>query len=238
MDTVPPPAKNCIIHVLPLTDQQLRNYWTSSGPYDEIFYYIKNNLDSIRDDLILLTSGEHIRTSIGQFAASGMELVTKEQIYSAMVIYGLLTYDHGEVFIPNKELMDKYSELLLTKDSLGYVYRLAKKSEKMRQATLTFDTKTMEEILQFAHDTESPILSYNNETELSAVVNLCYLSARDSYHVEREDQAGKGFVDFIFYPRREYLDCILLELKVDSTPEEALWQIKKKLCPPLERQIG
>ena len=82
--------------------------------------------------------------------------------------------------------------------------------------------------MQFAHDTESPILSYNNETELSAVVNLCYLSARDSYHVERQDQAGKGFVDFIFYPRREYLDCILLELKVDSTPEEALWQIKEK----------
>ncbi len=214
--------------VLALTDQQLRNYWTSSGPYDEIFHYIKNNLDSIRDDLILLTSGEHIRTSIGQFAASGMELATKEQIYSAMVIYGLLTYYHGEVFIPNKELMDKYNELLLTKDSLGYVYRLAKKSEKMLQATLTFDTKTMEEILQFAHDTESPILSYNNETELSAVVNLCYLSARDSYHIEREDKAGKGFVDFIFYPRREYSDCILLELKADSTPEEALRQIKEK----------
>jgi hypothetical protein len=29
-----------------------------------------------------------------------------------MVIYGLLTYNNGQVFIPNKELMLKYDELL------------------------------------------------------------------------------------------------------------------------------
>ena len=91
-------------------------------------------------------------------------LVTKNQIYSAMVVYGLLTYENGEVFIPNKELMLK--------------------------ATLEQDTGTMSEILQFVHNTETPILSYNHETELAAVVNLVYLSARDKYRVERE----KGFL--------------------------------------------
>ena len=47
----------------------------------------------------------------------------------------------------------------------------------------------MAEILKYAHDTESPIFSYNHETELSAVVNLVYLSARDRYRVEREGKA-------------------------------------------------
>lgn len=86
----------------------------------------------------------------------------------------------------------------------------------------------MEDILQFAHDTESPILSYNSEVELSAVVNLCYLSARNKYRVEREEKAGKGFVDFIFYPERKGDDCIVLELKVNSSPEDAIEQIKGK----------
>ena len=98
----------------------------------------------------------------------------------------------------------------------------------MLQATIAGDTKTMEEILQFAHDTESPILSYNNEIELSVVVNLCYLSARNKYHMKREEKAGKSFVDLIFYPERKSDDCIILELKVDSTPEEAIDQIKNK----------
>ncbi|MDE7273371.1 MAG: ATP-binding protein [Lachnospiraceae bacterium] len=214
--------------VLALTDNQLRNYWTSSGPYDELFYYIRNNVEAVRDDLVLMVSGERVTAAIGQFAAVSMEVNSREQIYSAMVVYGLLTYEDGAVSIPNKELMDKFNELLLSKDSLGYVYNLARKSEQMLQATMAGDTKTMEEILQFAHNTESPILSYNSETELSAVVNLCYLSARNQYRVEREDKAGKGFVDFIFYPERKNGDCIILELKADSTPREAIAQIKEK----------
>ena len=87
----------------------------------------------------------------------------------------------------------------------------------------------MEEILELAHDTETPMLSYNHETELSAVVNLVYLSARDIYRVEREEKAGKGFVDFIFYPETPLAtDGIILELKVGHSPEEAIAQIKMK----------
>lgn len=213
-----------------LTDNQLRSYWTSSGPYDEIFYYIKNNVEDIREDLALMISGEHVEARMQEYAATATELNTKDQIYSAMVVYGLLTYDDetGEVFIPNRELMDKFNELLLSNDSLGYIHSLAKASERMLKATLTGDTDTMAEILKFAHDTESPILSYNSEIELSAVVNLVYLAARDKYRVEREEKAGEGFVDFIFYPERRGGDAVILELKMDSTPEAAIQQIKKK----------
>ena len=211
-----------------LSDNQLGSYWTGSGPYDEIFYYIKGNIDEVREDFILMISGEHIEAKVQEYAATAEELTTKNQIYSAMVIYGLLTYEDGEVFIPNRELMYKYNELLLTNESLGYVYRLAKESERMLKATLAGDTQTMAEILEYAHNTESPILSYNNEIELSAIVNLVYLAARDKYRVEREDKAGKGYVDFIFYPEKKNISAIILELKVDASPEEAIQQIKDK----------
>ena len=92
-------------------DNQLSNYWTSSGPYDEIFYYVRNDIKNIRNDLALMVIGERVNAKIGDFAAVSMELKTKNQIYSAMVIYGLLTYNNGQVFIPNKELMLKYDEL-------------------------------------------------------------------------------------------------------------------------------
>lgn len=121
--------------VMALRFNQISNYWTSSGPYDEIFYYI--------------------------------------QI-----------------------------------------------SDQMLEATLSGDTQKMADILQYAHNTEAPSLSYNNEIELSAIVNLVYLSARNKYRIEREDKAGKGYVDFIFYPWNVSEPCIILELKVDSSPEE------------------
>ena len=214
--------------VCALANNQLANYWTSSGPYDEIFFYVKNNIDDIRDDLVLMIAGEGVEAKIRNYAAVSMELNTKDEIYSAMVIYGLLTYMDGEVLIPNKELMDKFKELLMSKESMGYVYRLANESKKMLAATLRGDTAAMAEILEFAHNTESPIFSYNSEIELSAVVNLVYLAARDKYRVEREDKAGKGYVDFIFYPEQKNRDAFILELKVDSTPKEAIKQIKDK----------
>ena len=214
--------------VFALQFNNLANYWTSSGPYDEIYYYIRNNISDVRDDLALMISGESVTAKIQEYAATSMNLSTRDEIYSAMVVYGFLSYLNGRVCIPNRELMEKFDELLVKNESLGYVYRLAKESEKMLKATLAGDTLTMERILEFAHNTEVPLLSYNHETELSAIVNLVYLAARDSYRVEREDKAGTGYVDFIFYPYDTTADCIILELKVDHIPDEAIAQIKDK----------
>ena len=77
-----------------------------------ILAFTHENIKNIRNDLALMVIGERVNAKIGDFAAVSMELKTKNQIYSAMVIYGLLTYNNGQVFIPNKELMLKYDELL------------------------------------------------------------------------------------------------------------------------------
>lgn len=215
--------------VCALRNNNLGNYWTSAGPYDEIYYYIENNVAAVRDDLALMVSGIPVPAKIREYAATSMNLNTKDEIFSSMVVYGFLSYENGKVSIPNKELMDRFDEMLQREPSLGYVYRLARASDRMLEATLSGDVDTMAEILELAHDTEVPLLRYNNETELSAVVNLVYLSARDRYRMEREDKAGTGYVDFIFYPETDKsLDSIILELKVDSSPEEAIRQIKTR----------
>ena len=157
----------------------LESYWTSSGPFDEIFYYIEKNVADVRDDLAYMVAGEAVPAKIQEYAATSMNLQTKDEIFSAMVVYGFLSYEDGRVSIPNKELMDKFADMLQKENSLGYVYRLAKESDRMLKATLDGDTSTMIDILEYAHDTEVPLLSYNHETELTAIVNLVYLSARD-----------------------------------------------------------
>lgn len=215
--------------VLSLTNNNLGNYWTSSGPYDELFYYIKGNADAVRDDLALMVSGVSVPSKVREYAATSMNLQTKDEIFSAMVVYGFLNFENGFVSIPNRELMEKFAYMLQKEPSLGYVHRLARESEKMLQATLAMDTRTMCRILEYAHNSETPLLHYNNEAELTAIVNLCYLSARDHYRMEREDKAGTGYVDFIFYPEYDLsADGIILELKVDHTAQEALRQIKEK----------
>ncbi|MCD8347177.1 MAG: ATP-binding protein [Lachnospiraceae bacterium] len=211
-----------------LSNNCLASYWTSTGQYMEISTYIMNDRADIKKDVALMVAGEAVPAKIEEYAATSMNLTTRNEILSAMVVYGFLNYEDGKVHIPNRELMDEFAKTIRERENLGYINRLAAESDRMLRATLKGDTKTMEEILQFAHNTETPLLDYNDETELTAVVNLVYLAARDSYYVERENKAGKGFVDFIFYPERAGEDGIILELKVDDTPETAIAQIKDR----------
>ncbi len=211
-----------------LCDNQLGSYWTSSGPYDEIFYYIESNTDAVRDDLALMITGTAVPANIQEYAATSMNLTTRDEILSAMVVYGFLSCQNGNVVIPNKELMDKFADMIRKETSLGYVHRLAKESARMLQATKALDTRTMTKILEYAHNTESPLVNYSSEAELAAVIRLVYLAARDTYHVVQEDKAGIGYVDFIFYPIQRGADCIILELKVNHTADEAIRQIKDR----------
>lgn len=226
--------------VLSLVNNNLGNYWTSSGPYDEIYYYVKHNVAAVRDDLARMAAGIPVPAKVKEYASVSMNLNTKDEIFSAMVIYGFLSYEAGFVSIPNKELMDRFDDMLLKETSLGYVHQLAARSSEMLKATLRGDEAKVAEIMKYAHDTESPLLKYNSESELTALVTLVYLAARDFYRIEREDKAGIGYVDFIFYPEVNLNeDAIIVELKTDHTAQEALQQIKdRKYALKFEGKLG
>ena len=50
-------------------------------------------------------AGEAVRVETGDYAAVSMGLGTREEILSAMVVYGFLTYCGGKASIPNHELV-------------------------------------------------------------------------------------------------------------------------------------
>ena len=214
--------------VLALNNNNLGNYWTSSGPYDELFYYIGANVDAVKDDVGLMIADIPVPAKVREYAATSMELKTRDEIFSAMVVYGFLNYENGCVSIPNKELLDKFSDMVQKEQSLGNVYRLTRESGRMLRATKAGDTKTMEEILEFVHHTESPLQVYSNEAELASIIRWVYLQAIDYYRIEREDKAGLGYVDYIFYPYRRDDDAIIIELKVNHPAKEAIRQIKDR----------
>ena len=153
-----------------------------------------------------------------------------------MVIYGLLSYYDGELRIPNKELMLEF-EGALEDDDFGYVAELVRNSDEVLNATIQKQGDVVASYLHNIHNSELPILKYNDENSLSCVVTLAYLSARNKYRIEREEKSGKGFADFIFHPKRKNMQGIVLELKADDTPEAAIAQIKnKEYCEKLQAE--
>ena len=213
--------------VYALSDGVCQSYWTNTGPMDEIIYYVNNDIDSVKNDIVQMTSGIPLEIKLKGYGAERKELNTKNQILSAMTVYGFLSYHNETLEIPNKELRIKFDDALEDK-SMGAVSELVLKSNEMLKATLRKDTETMEKLIQEAHDINIPIIKYNDENSLACVITLVYLSARSKYKIVREMEAGSGRADFIFYPNDKSKPAFILELKKNSTPEEALKQIKEK----------
>ena len=211
-----------------LLNNHCESYWTNTGAMDEVAEYLKYNIHDIREDVIEMVAGNEIDIIIDEeFRAGQRPPKTKEEIYSAMIVLGFLSYYDGYLRIPNKELMKEF-EKALKDESFGYVSEIVENSKKMLKATVSGDTEIMSKILHDVHNYEIPILQYNDENSLACVVTLAYLSARDTYRIEREEKCGKGFVDFAFHPRRKNDTAFILELKKDDTPENAIKQIKNK----------
>lgn len=204
------------------------SYWTNTGAMDEVKEFLKYNTLEIREDVIEMVAGGEIDIFINEEFRAGQEAPkNKKEIYSAMIILGFLSYYDGYLKIPNKELMQEF-EKALEDESFGYVSEIINNSRKMLKATVSEDIETIVEILHDIHNSEIPILQYNDENSLSCVLTLAYLSARDTYRIEREEKSGKGYVDFSFHPRRKADTAFIVELKKDETVDRALKQIKNK----------
>ena len=92
------------------------SYWTNTGAMDEVAKYLKYNTLEIRDDVIKMVSGEEIDLIIDEeFRAGQRDPKTKEEIYSAMIVLGFLSYHDGYLKIPNKELMKELEKALRDK---------------------------------------------------------------------------------------------------------------------------
>lgn len=95
--------------VAALTNNNLGNYWTSAGPYDEIFYYIEHNTAAVRDDLARMVSGIPVPAKVHEYAATSMNLSTKDEIFSAMIVYGFLSYESASIAEMAREVSRSHS---------------------------------------------------------------------------------------------------------------------------------
>ena len=195
---------------------------------DEVLFYLKYNIAEVRNDIIEMVSKNSVEVYLDEEYRAGQDtLETKEEIYSAMIVYGFLSYYDGILKIPNKELMKEFEKALRDK-SFGKIVTIIGNSKKMLEATLNKDTITMKKIIDDIHNSEIPIFQYNDENSLSCVVSMAYLFAREEYRIEREEKTGKGYADFVFHPRKRNKTAFILELKKDTKPIKAINQMKEK----------
>lgn len=111
-------------------DEECGNYWTETGPMNEIAYYIEHNVGAVREDIVNLVAGNPVNIKLKGYSAINYELNTRDEILSAMVVFGFLSYHKGKLTIPNHELMEKFNQVLSRK-SMSKVKKIVDRSREM-----------------------------------------------------------------------------------------------------------
>ncbi len=205
--------------------KKCKSYWVNTGAMNEVLEYLEIDPIGVRDDVVRMVGHEEIEIDdIEEFRAGQQPPQTKEEIYSAMITLGFLTYSEGLLSIPNRELMGEFEKALKDKCFSGEV-DMFKESRLMLKATLARDTETMAKILHNIHNREISLYDYNHENGLSSVVSLAYLSARSKYIIKKEEHTGRGRADFIFHPLTSRDIPIVIELKRNKGTQVAIDQI-------------
>ena len=97
------------------------------------------------------------------------------------------------------------------------------------------DGKAVAKGIEEIHSEYTSAIQYNNENSLSSVLSIAYLSAIQYYFKPvREFPAGRGFADFVFIPKPEYIayyPALVVELKWNKSSDTALQQIEERRYP-------
>ncbi|MGN1317757.1 MAG: AAA family ATPase [Lachnospirales bacterium] len=206
------------------------SYWTSTETYEALKIYIDMNMDGLKDDIIMMLSGESCKIDTKTFQNDMTTFKTKDDVLTLLIHLGYLSYDSesAKVFIPNEEVRAEFLRSVKQGD-LSEIARAIENSNNLLNATLNLEADKVAKEIDKVHRDTTSILKYNDENSLSCVINIAYYSARNDYTIIREFPSGKGFADIVFVPRKNVnKPAIVVELKYDKTAVGAIEQIKNK----------
>jgi hypothetical protein len=187
------------------------------------------DFDGLKDGILHLLAGEYIRVDTAGFETDMTSFQCRDDVLTVLIHLGYLAYDgSGYAYIPNEEVKTSfYKAIRGTKWTT--VLEAYKASDALLQATIRGDAEAVAQGIEAVHMKNTSIFNYNDENALSCVVTLAYYNANNDYILQREQPAGKGYADIIFRPRRySNYPAMIVELKVNRSPESALAQIKER----------
>ncbi|MEE0026553.1 MAG: AAA family ATPase [Atopobiaceae bacterium] len=210
---------------------EIDNYWNETETYEALRQYIDWDFDGLKEDVTVLMDGGRVRVDISGYQNDMTTFHGKDDILTMLIHLGYLSYDRdvGEVFIPNREVMDVFRSSTRSVDWTA-TFRALRNSQRLLEATWACDEDTVAELLEAAHD-RAGNGTYHSEAGLSYAVQLAYYRARDYYTVVPELDSGKGYVDLAYIPKAPNVPALLIELKYDKSADSAIAQIRRQNYP-------
>ncbi len=213
-----------------LFDGEYQNYWTSSETYESLKHYISENLNGLRDAVVMMLGGERVRIDTMTFQNDMTSLNSKDDVLTLLVHLGYLSFHANDstVGIPNLEVADAF-RTAVNGNRWEIIQKALNESDQLLKSTIQMDQTAVEDALDQIHTDTTSILQYNDENSLSCALTIAYYTAKKDYEIIRELPSGKGFADLAFIPYDRYKNpAMIIELKYNQSADTAIQQIKSR----------
>lgn len=227
-----------------ITRGNFRSYWSQTGTYKSIIPLINMDFDGLKSSIIEMLSGNFVTVDTSSFQNDTVSFSDKDDVLTYLIHLGYLGYnsDNQNAFIPNEEIRQEFINITKRK-KWNELAAFNQESELLLDATLDMDNEAVAQIIEKIHTDYASAIQYNNENSLSSVITIGYLCTLKYYFKPiRELPTGRGFADFVYIPKPEYINdypALLIELKWNKNAQTALNQIKDKKYPAaIEQYTG
>ena len=215
---------------------EFQSYWSQTGTYESILPLINMDFDGLKTSILTMLSGDKINVKTTSFQNDMVTFRNKDDVLTLLIHLGYLAYDQkmGMAYIPNEEVRREVLEAL-EESGWDELITFERQSADLLETTLDMDEATVADGIEKIHMEYASSIQYNNENSLSSVLTIGYLAAMRYYFKPiRELPTGRGFADFVFIPKTEYIQdypVLLIELKWNKEAQTAIQQIKEKKYP-------
>ena len=224
-----------------MTWNKYQSYWSETGTYESIVPMINLDFDGLKTAMIELMAGGAVKVDISTFQNDMVNFSDKDDVLTYLIHLGYLGYDQQRetAFVPNEEIRLELTKAVKRKKWNEWI-SFQKESDELLDATLDGDAESVAEKVKEIHMAYTSVIRYHDENSLSSVLSIAYLSAMQYYFKPvREMPTGRGFADFVFLPKPEYMQqypALVVELKWNKSAQTALNQIVDKKYPESLRQ--
>ena len=212
---------------------EFQSYWSQTGTYESIIPFINMDFDGLKTAIIQMLSGGTVEVDVNTFRNDMVSFQNKDDVLTLLIHLGYLAYDQvkGIAFIPNEEIRQEF-QAAVKKKKWDEFLQFQQESKELLDATLNGEACKVAQEIERIHTQFASSIQYNDENSLSSVLTIGYLAAMQYYFMPiREMPTGRGFADYAFLPKPEYIEeipALLVELKWNTKAETALKQIKEK----------
>ena len=95
-----------------LSEGSCKDYWSKTGGFTELEEYITMDFKGLKDTITNLLTGEQVPLNVLGFSNDLESFQDKDEVLTALIHLGYLTYKEGNVKSSNRELREEFSSTI------------------------------------------------------------------------------------------------------------------------------